>query len=41
MDVLPKGNYSHSFNTSTLSKGVYFLKIRAGNTVQTKKIIIH
>ncbi len=41
MNILPKGNYSHSFNTSTLSKGVYFLKIRAGNTVQTKKIIIH
>ncbi len=34
------GNYEVSFNASTLSSGVYFYKLEAGNFVQTRKMIL-
>jgi hypothetical protein len=37
-DVL--GSYKQTINTSQLSKGIYFLKISAQDTLQVKKVII-
>jgi len=37
-EIKPAGNYSVSFNASTLTSGVYFYKISAGNFVETKKM---
>ena len=34
------GSYQVSFNASSLSSGVYFYRIRAGDFVQTKKMIL-
>jgi oligosaccharide reducing-end xylanase len=34
------GNYEVEFNGSNLSSGVYFYKIRAGNFINTKKLIL-
>jgi hypothetical protein len=34
------GNYSVKFNASQLSSGVYFYRLKAGNLVQTKKMIL-
>ena len=34
------GNYSHTFDASDLSSGMYFYTIRSGNFVQTKKMLL-
>ncbi len=34
------GNYSHTFDASKLSSGMYFYTIRSGNFVQTKKMLL-
>jgi len=34
------GNYSVDFNASTLTSGIYFYKISAGNFTETKKMIL-
>ncbi|MFA6598764.1 MAG: T9SS type A sorting domain-containing protein [Ignavibacteriaceae bacterium] len=34
------GSYSAQFNASHLSTGIYFYKLKAGNFVQTKKLIL-
>ena len=34
------GNYSHTFDASALSSGMYFYTIRSGNFVQTKKMLL-
>ncbi len=34
------GNYSHTFDASNLSSGMYFFTIRSGNFVQTKKMLL-
>jgi len=39
-EIKPAGNYSVSFNASTLTSGVYFYKISAGNFIETKKMIL-
>ena len=43
-DYKPAGNYEVEFNTSNInhhpSSGVYFYQIKAGNFIQTKKMIL-
>ena len=39
-ETKPAGNYSVSFNASSLTSGVYFYKISEGNFIQTKKMIL-
>ncbi len=39
-ETKPAGNYSFTFNASTLTSGVYFYKISAGNFVETKKMML-
>ena len=39
-EVKPAGNYSVNFVAANLASGIYFYKIKAGNYVQTKKLII-
>jgi hypothetical protein len=39
-ETKPAGNYSVSFNASSLTSGVYFYKISAGNFIETKKMIL-
>ncbi len=34
------GNYKIEFNASSLTSGVYFYRIQAGNFVETKKLIV-
>ena len=36
----PAGSYQVDFNASGLSSGVYFYKLRAGNFIQTKKLLL-
>ena len=36
----PAGSYEVSFNASELTSGVYFYKIKAGNFIETKKMIL-
>ncbi len=39
-EVKPAGNYSVSFGASKLASGIYFYQIKAGNFVETKKMIL-
>ncbi len=39
-EMKPAGNYSINFNASSLSSGVYFYTLSAGNFVETKKLIL-
>jgi len=39
-EIKPAGNYSVNFTATNLASGIYFYKIKAGNYVQTKKLII-
>jgi len=34
------GNYEFEFNGTSLSSGVYFYKIEAGDFVQTKRMVL-
>jgi hypothetical protein len=34
------GTYEVSFGTTGLSSGVYFYRLKAGNVVQTRKMIV-
>jgi hypothetical protein len=34
------GNYEVEFNASTLSSGVYFYRLQAGDFVETKKAVL-
>lgn len=36
----PAGNYKINFDASNLPSGVYFYKIKAGNFIETKKMIL-
>ncbi len=38
--VLPAGNHSVNFNASRLSSGIYIYQLRAGNFIQTKKLVL-
>ena len=36
----PAGNYEVNFNTSNIPSGVYFYQLRAGDFIQTKKMVL-
>lgn len=38
--IKPAGNYSINFNGSKLSSGVYIYKLRSGNFIDTKKLVL-
>ena len=35
-----QGSYKHTINTTTIAKGIYFLKVTANNATEVKKIVI-
>ncbi len=35
-----QGNYQHTMNTTGIAKGIYFLKVIAGDDVEVKKVVI-
>jgi hypothetical protein len=37
---IPAGSYSIKFNASSLTSGTYFYRLKAGNNIQTKKMIL-
>ena len=37
---LPAGNYKYQWNAGNLASGIYFYRLRAGNFVDTKKLIL-
>jgi len=39
-DVLPAGNHKYFFNAESLTSGVYFYKIKAGEFFDTKKMMV-
>jgi hypothetical protein len=39
-DEKPAGNYEVEFDGSDLSSGVYFYKLRAGDFIETKKLVL-
>ncbi|MDQ3192311.1 MAG: Omp28-related outer membrane protein, partial [Bacteroidota bacterium] len=40
LGVLPQGNHSYSINTQEFISGLYFVNLKSGNTVTTKKISV-
>ena len=34
------GNYEVTFNASSLPSGIYFYKLQAGNSIETKKMVL-
>jgi hypothetical protein len=36
----PAGNYEVEFNGSSLSSGIYFYQLRAGNFLETRKMVL-
>lgn len=36
----PSGNYETQFNAATLPKGIYFYQLKAGENIQTRKMIL-
>ena len=36
----PSGNYETKFNAGTLPKGIYFYQLKAGENIQTRKMIL-
>ncbi|MFC2133412.1 CotH kinase family protein [Bacteroidota bacterium] len=38
--IQPEGDYTVEFNAAGLSSGVYFYQIRAGNFIQTRKMVL-
>jgi hypothetical protein len=39
-EVKNAGRYTINFNASSLSSGVYFYRLRAGNYIQAKKLVL-
>ncbi len=37
---LIQGSYKHTINTTTIAKGIYFLKVNANDAMEVKKIVI-
>ena len=37
---LPSGNQSVTLNTAQLSNGVYFVRVRSGNTYGTQRLVV-
>jgi len=39
-ETTPKGSYNVTFDGSGLTKGIYFCRIKAGNDMETKKLVL-